>query len=62
MDYYQWKLDEPGNRQGIVLAYDEDDALQMVRLCIEDPNYPIDRIILRWVCSDLSHVFEISEL
>ena len=62
MDYYQWKLNEPGNRQGIVLASDEDDAIEMIRQYLGNIEYPVDQIELRWVCSGMNQVFDIEEL
>ena len=62
MDYFHWKLDEPGNTQGIVLAYNEEAAKMKVLNYIEDLTYPVDQIMLEWLSSDSSDVFEINEL
>lgn len=62
MDYFHWKLDEPGNRQGVVLAFDEDDARDKVFIWLADVNRDPESIILEWLSSDATDVFEIGEL
>ena len=62
MDYFHWKLDEPGNRQGIVVARDEDDAKTKVLIWLEEYNRDPETILLQWLSSTATDVFEIDEL
>lgn len=62
MDYFHWKLDEPGNRQGIVLASDEVDAKNKVFIWLGDVNRDPESIYLEWLSPDSTDVFEIDEL
>ena len=62
MDYFHWKLDEPGNRQGIVVAYNETEAIEKVLLWLGDTDRSPETIILNWLSSDATDVFEIDEL
>lgn len=62
MDYFHWKLNDPGNRQGIVLADDDLEAKLKVVAWINDFDYPLDDITVEWLSSDSTDVFDINEL
>ena len=62
MDYFIWQLDEPGNKKGIVLAYDEDDARDKVFIWLGDYRRDPATILIEWLSSDATDVIEIDEL